>query len=330
MKAIVVDQPGGPEVLTWGEAPDPVCAPDEVILDIAAAGVNRADIMQRMGHYPPPKGITDIIGLEAAGTISEVGSKVTEWQVGDEVCALLSGGGYAERVNVPATQLLPLPKGLSMAEGAALTEVVCTVWSNLWAPFSTGRAQHGETILVHGGSSGIGTMAIQIAVVKGNPVIVTVGSAEKAAFCEDLGARTINYKDEDFVERARELTGGRGVDVILDNMGAKYLDRNIDAVGPDGRIVTIGMQGGNTAELKIGKMLPKRVSYSATSLRGRPVDGPHGKAAVVAGVLEDVWPMISSGEVKPIVDSTMPMSDAAAAHERMESSEHIGKIILTN
>ncbi|WP_106848953.1 NAD(P)H-quinone oxidoreductase [Blastococcus sp. Marseille-P5729] len=330
MKAIVVNEPGGPEALVWGEAPDPTCAPDEVVLKIEAAGVNRADVMQRKGFYPPPKGITEIIGLEAAGTIVEVGDEVTDWTAGDQVCALLSGGGYAEKVNVPAVQLLPLPSGLSMAEGAALTEVVCTVWSNLWAPFSTGRVQPEETLLVHGGSSGIGTMAIQLAKAKGNPIVVTVGTDEKARFCRDLGAETINYKDEDFVERAREMTAGRGVDVILDNMGAKYLDRNIDAVAPDGRIVTIGMQGGNTAELKIGKLLGKRVSYSATSLRGRPVHGPNGKAAVVAGVTEDVWPLISSGEVKPIVDSTMPMSEAAKAHERMESSEHIGKIILTN
>ncbi|WP_153503886.1 NAD(P)H-quinone oxidoreductase [Cumulibacter manganitolerans] len=330
MKAIVVHEPGGPEALTWDDAPDPVCAPDEVVVRIAAAGVNRADVMQRMGHYPPPKGITDIIGLEVSGTITEVGGEVTEWQPGDEVCALLAGGGYAEQVNVPAVQLLPIPHGVGLVDAAGLTEVACTVWSNLWAPFSTSRLQEGETLLVHGGSSGIGTMAIQIAVAKGNPVIVTVGSPEKAAYCRQLGAQTINYRTEDFVERSRELTDGRGVDVILDNMGAKYLDRNIDAVAPDGRIVTIGMQGGNTAELKIAKMLGKRVTYTATGLRGRPVHGPHGKAAVVAGVLEDVWPMISSGEVKPIIDSTVPMSQAPVAHERIESSQHIGKILLTN
>jgi len=330
MKAIVVKEPCGPEVLEWAEAPDPECAPDEVIVEIAAAGVNRADVMQRMGHYPPPKGITDIIGLEVCDTITEVGAEVTEWKSGDAVCALLSGGGYAERVNVPAVQLLPLPKGLSPVEGAALPEVVCTVWSNLWAPFSTGRVHEGETILIHGGSSGIGTMAIQMGVAKGNHVLVTVGSAEKAAYCENLGAKAINYKAEDFVERARELTDGRGVDVVLDNMGAKYLDRNIDVVAPDGRIVTIGMQGGNTGELKIGKMLSKRVTYSATSLRGRPVHGPNGKAAVVAGVLEDVWPLVSSGELKPVVDGTMPMREAAEAHRRLESSQHIGKIILTH
>lgn len=330
MKAVIVNEPGGLEALTWGDAPDPDCAPDEVVIQVAAAGVNRADVMQRQGHYPPPKGITDIIGLEASGTLIEVGSEVTEWHVGDQVCALLAGGGYAERVNVPAVQVLPLPKGLSLIEGAALTEVVCTVWSNLWAPFSPARLERGETLLVHGGSSGIGTMAIQMALAKGNPVIVTVGTEEKAAYCEQLGATSINYRTEDFVTRTRELTDGRGADVILDIMGAKYLDRNIDAVAPDGRIVTIGLQGGTTAELKIGKMLGKRVTYAATSLRGRPIHGPRSKSAVIAGVLDDVWPMISSGEIKPTIDSTMPMTDVRRAHERIESSAHIGKIILTN
>lgn len=330
MKAVIVNEPGGLDALTWAEAPDPTCAPDEVIIQIAAAGVNRADTMQRQGHYPPPKGITDIIGLEAAGTIIEIGSEVTDWKVGDEVCALLAGGGYAERVNVPAVQVLPLPQGLSMAEGAALVEVICTIWSNLWAPFSPGRAAAGEAVLVHGGSSGIGTMAIQMALTKGNDVIVTVGNDEKAEYCEKLGAKAINYKTEDFVERTRDLTGGRGADVILDIMGAKYLDRNIDAAAPDGRIVTIGLQGGNTAELKIGKMLGKRITYAATSLRGRPIDGPRGKAAIVAGVTDDIWPMVESGQLKATVDSTLPMSEVRKAHERIESSVHIGKIILTN
>ena len=330
MKAIVVTEPGGPEALTWSEASDPTPGPDDVVIDIAAAAVNRADVMQRMGHYPPPAGTTDIIGLECAGTIAAIGDSVKGWSIGDEVCALLSGGGYAEKVAVPAVQLLPLPKGLDVVSAAALPEVACTVWSNLYAPFSTGRLISGETLLVHGGSSGIGTRAIQRAVANGNTVIVTVGSKEKANACLELGATAaINYRDEDFVEKARELTAGRGVDVVLDVIGAKYLQRNIDALAPDGRLVILGMQGGRKAELDIGGLLAKRISVSATGLRARPVTGPNSKAEVVAGVARDICPLIDDGKIKPIVDSVIPMSEAAAAHQLLESSTHIGKIILT-
>lgn len=330
MKAIVVTQPGGPEALTWSDAPDPSAGPGEVTIDIAAAAINRADIMQRMGHYPPPPGASDIIGLECSGTIASIGTDVTRWSVGDEVCALLAGGGYAEKVAVPAVQVMPIPKGVDLISAAALPEVACTVWSNLFAPFSTGRLTAGETLLAHGGSSGIGTMAIQMATAKGARVIVTVGSKDKADACLALGATAaINYKDEDFVERARELTEGKGVDVVLDLIGAKYLERNLDVLAPDGRLVILGMQGGRKAELNIGSMLPKRLSISATGLRTRPVTGPHSKAEVVAGVVDDLWPLVEAGKINPIVDRVMPMSEAAAAHERLEGSSHIGKIILS-
>lgn len=330
MQAIVVAKPGGPESLQWTEIPDPECASDEVVIDIVAAGINRADVMQRMGQYPPPAGITDTIGLECSGTIKTVGADVRDWTVGDQVCALLSGGGYATQVVVPAVQLLPVPDGLTLIEAASLPEVASTVWSNLFASFSAGRLAPGETLLVHGGSSGIGTMAIQLAVANGNHVIVTVGSSAKAQACLALGAQAaINYKDEDFVERAREQTDGRGVDVILDSIGAKYLARNLAALAPGGRLVTIGLQGGRKAELDLGSMLPRRLSVAATSLRGRPVHGPGGKAEIVAGVRAEVWPFVADSQIKPVVDTVLPMSDAQQAHERLESSAHIGKIVLT-
>ncbi|PRZ42973.1 putative PIG3 family NAD(P)H quinone oxidoreductase [Antricoccus suffuscus] len=331
MKAIVVTEPGGPEALTWGDAPDPTAGPDEVVIEVAATAVNRADVMQRMGHYPPPPGASDIIGLECSGTIASIGANVTGWSVGDEVCALLAGGGYAEKVAVPAVQVMPVPKGVDLVSAAALPEVACTVWSNLFAPFSTGQLVEGETLLAHGGSSGIGTMAIQMATAKGIQVIVTVGSKDKADACLALGATAaINYRDEDFVAKAREYTDGKGVDVVLDLIGAKYLERNLDVLAPDGRLVILGMQGGRKAELNIGSLLPKRLSLSAVGLRGRPVTGANSKAEVVAGVVGDLWPLVEAGKIKPIVDRVIPMSDAKAAHERLEGSSHIGKIILSN
>lgn len=331
MKAIVVTEPGGPEALTWSDAPDPTAGLDEVVIEVAATAVNRADVMQRMGHYPPPPGASDIIGLECSGTIAAVGANVTGWSIGDEVCALLAGGGYAEKVAVPAVQVMPVPKGVDVVSAAALPEVACTVWSNLFAPFSTGQLKAGETLLAHGGSSGIGTMAIQMATAKGIKVIVTVGSKDKADACLALGAAAaINYRDEDFVAKAREYTDGKGVDVVLDLIGAKYLERNIDVLAPDGRLVILGMQGGRTAELNIGSLLPKRLSISAVGLRGRPVTGSNSKAEVVAGVVDDLWPLVEAGKIKPIVDRVIPMSDAKAAHERLEGSTHIGKIILSN
>src|SRR5512133_384509 len=264
MRAVTVTEPGGPEVLAWAEVPDPECGPGEVIVDVAAAAVNRADLLQRQGFYPPPPGASEILGLECSGVISEVGADVTAWSVGDEVCALLSGGGYAERVAVPAGQLLPRPAGVELATAAALPEVTCTVWSNV---FLLAGLRKGENFLVHGGSSGIGTMAIQLAARAGARVFTTAGTEAKLAVCRELGADVgINYREEDFVERVAEETGGGGVDVILDNMGAKYLARNLDALAVGGRLVSIGMQGGTKAELDLGKLMSKRASVHATTL----------------------------------------------------------------
>src|SRR5690242_4360788 len=293
MRAVTVSEPGGPDVLGWGEAPDPVCGPGEVIIDVEAAAVNRADLLQRQGFYPPPPGASEILGLECSGVISEVGEGVAGWAVGDEVCALLSGGGYAERVAVPAGQVLPRPAGVELATAAALPEVTCTVWSNV---FMLAGLRRGENFLVHGGSSGIGTMAIQLAARAGARVFTTAGSAQKLEFCRELGAEVlINYREEDFVERVTEETDGAGVDVVLDNMGAKYLARNVDALAIGGRLVSIGMQGGTKAELDLGLLMRKRASVHATTLRSRPPTGPGGKAEIVAAVRHDVWPDVERG-----------------------------------
>jgi putative PIG3 family NAD(P)H quinone oxidoreductase len=328
MRAVTVTEPGGPEVLSWGEVPDPVCGPGEVIVDVVATAVNRADLMQRQGFYPPPPGASEILGLECSGVVSEVGADVTDWSVGDEVCALLAGGGYAERVAVPAGQLLPRPAGVELATAAALPEVVCTVWSNV---FLLAGLRRGDSFLVHGGSSGIGTMAIQLAARAGARVFTTAGTAAKLDVCRELGAEVgINYRDEDFVERVREETDGGGVDVVLDNMGAKYLARNLDALAVGGRLVSIGMQGGTKAELDLGALMRKRGSVHATTLRARPATGPGGKAEIVAAVRHDVWPDVERGVVRPIVDRRLPMSRAAEAHRVVEASEHIGKVLLIN
>ncbi|HEU5157347.1 MAG TPA: NAD(P)H-quinone oxidoreductase [Streptosporangiaceae bacterium] len=316
MFAIVIRKPGGPEALEWMEVDDPVVSGGQVILDVVASGVNRADTMQRRGLYPPPKGAPPYPGLEVSGRVSEVGPGVHGWQVGDEACALLAGGGYAERVVVPAGQLLPIPRGVSIVEAAGLPEIACTVWSNV---FMRARLTAGETFLVHGGGSGIGTMAIQLAHAKGARVLCTVGSAEKAARCRELGADlAINYNEEDFVEAAP-------VDVILDNMGAKYLPRNTQALAVGGRLMVIGLQGGARGELDLGMLLAKRAEVHATSLRARP---PDEKAAIVSAVRENVWPLIESGEVRPITDREIPMADAPQAHQVMEESRHFGKILL--
>lgn len=326
MRAVTVTEPGGPEVLRWEEVPDPVCGPGEVIVDVAATAVNRADLLQRQGLYPPPPGASDILGLECSGVVSEVGDGVTGWAAGDEVCALLSGGGYAERVAVPAGQLLPRPAGVELATAAALPEVTCTVWSNV---FLLARLRHGERFLVHGGSSGIGTMAIQLAARAGAQVFTTAGTTAKLDFCRELGAEVlINYREEDFAERVKEETGGAGVDVVLDNMGAKYLGRNVDVLADGGRLVSIGMQGGTKAELDLGKLMRKRGSVHATTLRSRPATGRGSKAEVVAAVRHDVWPDVERGVVRPIVDRRLPMSRAAEAHRVVEASEHIGKVLL--
>ncbi|WP_329136145.1 NAD(P)H-quinone oxidoreductase [Streptomyces sp. NBC_00670] len=323
MYAITIPEPGGPEALVWAEVPEPEPGEGEVLVDVVASAVNRADLMQRMGFYAPPPGAPAYPGLECAGRIAALGPGVSGWAVGDEVCALLAGGGYAEKVAVPAGQLLPVPAGLELRQAAALPEVTCTVWSNV---FMVAQLRPGETLLVHGGSSGIGTMAIQLAKSAGAKVAVTAGSKEKLDFCADLGADVlINYREQDFVEEVRRATDGAGADVILDNMGAKYLERNVDALAVNGRLAIIGMQGGTKGELNIGTLLGKRAAVSATSLRARPLGE---KAAIVAAVREHVWPLLADGHVRPVVDRELPMSEAAEAHRVLEESGHIGKVLL--
>jgi len=327
MYAITIREPGGPEVLEWTEVPDPVPAAGEVLLDVTATALNRADVQQRQGNYPPPPGASDILGLECSGVVAELGEGVTGWDVGDEVCALLAGGGYAQRVAVPAGQLLPVPAGVSLPDAAALPEVACTVWSNV---VMTAGLSSGEVLLVHGGGGGIGTHAIQVGKALGATVAVTAGSAEKLARCRELGADiAINYREQDFVEELRAATDGHGANVVLDNMGAKYLARNVDALAKDGHLVVIGLQGGRKAELDLAKMLAKRASVTATGLRGRPVTGQASKAEVVASVTANVWPMVAEGRVRPIVHTRMPASEAARAHELLDSADVVGKIVLT-
>ena len=324
MRAITLPRHGDADVLTLAEVADPVAAAGEVLVEVAATAVNRADVMQRKGFYEPPPGASPYPGLECSGRIIGLGDGVEGWSVGDEVCALLSGGGYASLVAVPAGQLLPVPAGVSLVEAAALPEVVCTVWSNV---FQLAALQAGEVLLVHGGTSGIGTMAIQLAVWHGARVLCTVGSPEKAARAEELGAeRAIRYRDEDFVEVVRELTDGRGADVVLDNMGAAYLPRNIDALTVGGRLVVIGLQGGAKGELDLGRLLTKRAAVFATSLRARPADQ---KAAIVAAVRAVVWPAVEAGEICPVIDRQLPLAEAAEAHRVLEGSTHVGKILLT-
>ena len=324
MKAFTIPEFGGPDVLTLAEVERPVPRPGELLVRVAAAGVNRADLLQRQGYYSAPAGQSDVPGLEVSGVVEELGDGVEAWAVGDEVCALLAGGGYAEYACVPAGQVLPVPAGVSLVDAAALPEVVCTVWSNV---FLTANLQPGETLLVHGGSSGVGTMAIQLGREVGASVAVTAGSAEKLEACRRLGAEVlVNYREEDFVERLREATDGEGADVILDNMGAKYLSRNIAALATSGRLVIIGMQGGTKGELDIAALLAKRGAVIATSLRARP---PTEKATIVAAVREHVWPLIAAGRVHPVVQSRHPLADAAVAHRELEAGRHVGKILLT-
>jgi putative PIG3 family NAD(P)H quinone oxidoreductase len=323
MQAVVVSQPGGPDMLNLEEVPDPVPAAGEVLIRIAAAGVNRADLMQRQGFYPPPPGAPPYPGLECSGQITAVAAGVTGLRPGDEVCALLAGGGYAEQVAVPAVQVLPVPAGLSTADAAALPEVACTVYANV---FMTAGLKPGETLLVHGGASGIGTMAIQLARAHGARVACTAGSPEKLRRCRELGADlAIDYTSEDFGGAVRDFTDGRGADVILDIMGASYLARNIAALAIGGRLVVIGLQGGAAGELDLGTMLRRRLTVHAASLRARPVAE---KAAVVTGVRDVVWPLIQSGQVKPVIDTVVPLGEAGRAHELMEAGQHIGKIML--
>ncbi|MDA2989124.1 MAG: NAD(P)H-quinone oxidoreductase [Actinomycetota bacterium] len=323
MFAITQTKPGGPETLQWEKVSDPTPAPNEVIIEIAASAVNRADILQREGNYPPPPGASDILGLECSGTIASVGAALTLDRIGERVTALLPGGGYATRVAVPIGQVMSVPEGVDIVTAGALPEVACTVWSNL---VHVARLREGETLLIHGGGSGIGTMAIQIARALGAQVAVTAGSQRKLDACAALGASIlINYNDDDFVQRIKDETAGRGADVILDNMGAKYLMRNIDALARNGRQVTIGMQGGVKGELDISAMLRKNVGVFATSLRGRP---DSEKATICREVEKHVWPWIEAGVVKPVVDRVMPMPEAGAAQTLVESGDIIGKVAL--
>lgn len=327
MRAITISSPGEPEVLQVTDEPTPDIAADEVLVRVHAAGVNRADLLQRRGFYDPPPGATEIPGLEVSGTIEELGADVTGWSVGDRVAALLSGGGYAEYVPVPAGQLLPVPAGFDLTEAAALPEVLSTVWSNI---VGRGQVQAGEWLLVHGGGSGIGTAAIQIARHLGVKIVVTVGSEKKAEFCRELGAdAVINYREEDFVERVHEICvhddGSTGADVILDIIGAKYLERNIKALGTDGRLVIIGMQGGTKTEINLGWLMQPRKSVSATTLRARPKDQ---KIAIVAEVADRLWPAVISGDIRPIIHEAMPLTDVVRAHQTLEDGANIGKVLL--
>ena len=325
MLAITIPAPGGPEVLTLSEVPDPEPGPGQVLLDVAATAVNRADVLQRRGGYRAPPGVpADIPGLEAGGRIAALGPEVSGWQVGEEVCALLAGGGYAERVAVPVGQLLPVPKGLSVIEAAALPETVCTVWSNV---FMLAGLQPGEFFLVHGGASGIGTTAIQLARRHGARVACTAGSARKLDRCRELGAElAIDYHEEDFVERVLAATGGAGADVVLDVVGAPYLARNVEVLATGGRLAVIGLQGGARAELDLGMLMHKRATVSATSLRARPLAE---KAAIVAATQAGAWPAYEAGAARPVIDRILPLAQAAEAHRAMEAGEHIGKIVLT-
>jgi putative PIG3 family NAD(P)H quinone oxidoreductase len=324
MHAIVAESS---DQLLWQEVPDVHPGHGEVLVKVSAAGVNRADLLQAAGKYPPPPGASDIIGLEVSGVVVAVGDGVSEWNVGQEVCALLAGGGYAEYVVVPVGQVMPVPSGVSLEDAAALPEVACTVWSNL---VMTANLTPGEVLLIHGGASGIGTHAIQVARALGNRIAVTAGSRAKLGLCAELGADIlISYRDEDFVQQVRAATDGVGADVILDIMGAAYLDRNLDALAPDGRLVIIGMQGGVNAELNIGKLIGKRLHVIGTALRGRPVGGAHGKSAIVDAVVASVWPMIGDGKVRPVIGARYPIQEAAEAHRALNGGETHGKVLLT-
>ncbi|OMO76563.1 Alcohol dehydrogenase superfamily, zinc-type [Corchorus capsularis] len=323
MKAVVITAPGAPEVLQLQEVEEPKIKDDEVLIKVEAAALNRGDIYQRQGFYPPPQGASPYPGLECSGIIESIGQNVSRWKVGDKVCALLSGGGYADKVAVPAGQVLPVPSNVSLSDAASFPEVACTVWSTV---FMMSRLRPGETLLIHGGSSGIGIFAIQIAKFKGAKVFVTAGNEQKLAFCKDIGADVcINYKTEDFVTRVKEESEGKGVDVILDCVGAAYLQQNLDSLNIDGRLFIIGSLSGFVAELNIGTIFAKRLTIQAAALRTRSKEE---KAEIVNEVEKNVWPAIMSGKVKPVVYKQFPLGEAAEAHRLMESSKHIGKILL--
>ena len=326
MLAITQTEFGGPEVLHLTEVPDPEPARGEVLVRVAAAAVNRADLLQREGHYPPPAGASPILGMECSGVVAAVGADVSGWRVGDEVCALLAGGGYAQLVSVPAPQVLPLPDGVYVVDAAALPEVACTVWSNV---VIRAGLRAGQTVLVHGGGSGIGTMAIQVAKAVGATVVVTASRDRTLEQCRQLGADVgINYADTDFVDALMAATDGRGADVIVDLVGAKYLQRNISALALDGSLIVVGMQGGNTAELDLRALMARRGAVISTALRSRPVSGPGSKGEIVRAVRDHLWPLIASGAVRPVIDAVLPLDRAGDAHRRMAEGGHFGKIVL--
>lgn len=323
MRAIVVESGR----LLWRDVPDVCAGQGEVVIRVHSAGINRADLLQAAGKYPPPPGASEILGLEVSGVVTECGDGVANLVAGQEVCALLAGGGYAEFVSVPAAQVMPIPGGVGLGDAAALPEAACTVWSNL-AMAAGLRA--GEFVLLHGGASGIGTHAIQVAKALGAKVAVTAGSAVKLKLCEELGADVlIPYREADFVERVQAATGGTGADLILDLMGASYLDRNLAALAFDGRLVIIGMQGGIKAELNIAALIGKRLTVLGTALRGRPVEGPHGKGSIVDAVVTSVWPMIAAGTVRPVIGARFPIEQADEAHRALQAGEVSGKVLLT-
>ena len=324
MTVIEIAEPGGPEVLVPAERPLPEPGVGELLVRVAAAGVNRPDVFQRQGSYPPPPGASDIPGLEIAGTVAALGPGAEGWRIGDAVCALVTGGGYAEYCAAPTAQCLAVPEGFDMVKAAALPETHFTVWENV---FRRGRLEGGERLLVHGGSSGIGTTAIQIAHARGARVFATAGSAEKCAACEKLGAeRAINYREEDFVEVVKDLTGGEGVDVVLDMVGGDYIARDIKALRPEGRLVFIAFLGGSKAEINFLPVMMKRLSIMGSTLRARGVEE---KGAIAEDLRREVWPLLDAGRIAPVIDSTYPLAEAAQAHARMESSAHIGKIVLS-
>lgn len=322
MKCIEIANPGGPEVLTLGERPLPLCGPEEVLIKIAAAGVNRPDVIQRKGGYPPPPGASDLPGLEAAGEIVACGEKVSNWQVGDKVCALLNGGGYAEYATAHSEVCLPIPKGLSIEEAAALPETFFTVWHNV---FERAELQVGDIFLVHGGSSGIGTTAIQMAKAFGARVFATAGSDEKCRVCEELGAeKAFNYHEEDFVKGIKENT--KGANVILDMIGGDYIQKNIKATAPKARIVSIAFLRGSKTEVDFGAVMLKQLVLTGSTLRSQPIED---KIRIAKGLLDKVWPLLDDGTIKPVIHATFKLTEASEAHRLMESNAHIGKILLT-
>jgi putative PIG3 family NAD(P)H quinone oxidoreductase len=334
MKAIEIAAPGPPDVLRLVERPDPVPGPGEVLIDVVAAGVNRPDLMQRQGHYPPPKGTTDIPGLEIAGRIAAVGPPLANvapgsasgrpWRTGDEVCALVAGGGYATRCVAPGVQCLPVPRSLTLVEAAAVPETYFTVWTNV---FDRGRLARGEWLLVHGGTSGIGSTAIQLADAMGSIVIATAGTDAKCAAAMKLGARhAINHRSADFVAAVKEATAGRGVDVVLDIIGGDYTPRNLDCLARDGRLVQVGVMGGATTQISLRTILLKRLTITGSTLRIRT---PEEKGAIAAALEQRVWPLLDSGRVRPLVDATVPLAQAADAHRQLEAGTIVGKIVLT-